>query len=64
MTVEIADDLTPFFAVSEQRVSISEGALVGASVFTASASDPEDDVLTYRITSGNDEEVFLIAEDT
>ena len=64
VSVAIEDDLVPFFAAQQYSVSMSEGALTGASVFRASATDPEDDVLTYRITSGNDDEVFTIEEST
>ncbi len=45
------------------NASIDEGTEVGTEIGAISASDPDGDILTYSIVSGNDDEFFSIELD-
>lgn len=44
--------------IADQTFSISEDAIMGASIGTVSASDADNDTLTFSISSGNSDDVF------
>ena len=60
--VEIAllYDVNDAPVASSATVSVAESVLSGAAVGTVSASDPENDVLSYAITGGNGSGLFTI----
>ena len=51
---------SPAFANAAYSFSIVEDAPVGSTVGAVSATDPQDDTVTYSITSGNEGERFAI----
>ncbi|MCY4581728.1 MAG: cadherin domain-containing protein, partial [Chloroflexi bacterium] len=51
---------SPAFANAAYSFSIVEDAQVGSTVGSVSATDPQDDAVTYSITSGNEGERFAI----
>ena len=54
----------PEFAVSTHRLVVADDAAIGDSVVSVSASDPDDDTLTYSITGGNGDGAFTIGSGT
>ncbi len=78
LTVEISDaDLTISVAISvllsnvneapvmeDFNFSIEENSAAGTEVGVLTASDPEEDILTFTISSGNSDEAFSLDETT
>lgn len=76
LTVEVSDDKSATSAVitvnveeanrppviDEQTFSLTENATIGSEVGVVQASDPNGDNLTYKITNGNEDELFEIEE--
>ena len=62
VTVTDAND-PPAFDPDSYSFSIAEDAAVGAAVGTASATDPDEDTLTYSITAGDADSQFSIDAD-
>ncbi|ESO89896.1 hypothetical protein LOTGIDRAFT_234028 [Lottia gigantea] len=65
LTVNVADvnDLNPTFTSSIEDVTVDRFAAPGTSVLAKTATDGDlgdNAVIVYEITSGNDDEVFLI----
>ena len=54
----------PAFADSSHSFTVNENAATSTSVGTLSATDPDNDSLTYRITEGNDDGLFAIGAGT
>lgn len=46
--------------IADQNIELEVGSLFGATIGTVSASDPENDPLTFSIVSGNDNGLFAI----
>ena len=55
---------SPAFASAAYSFSIVEDAPVGSTVGSVSATDPQEDTVTYLITSGNEGESFAIEGST
>ncbi|BES91601.1 Cadherin domain [Nesidiocoris tenuis] len=55
---------SPVFKQSVYEVTVSEGAALNSTVATISASDPENEPVTYSIVSGNDLRQFGINDKT
>lgn len=51
-------------SLHDQPLELEVGALFGSTVGTVAASDPENDPLTFSITSGNDDGIFAIDAQT
>lgn len=64
ITVTINDIDENVLSANDETVSLNENSINGASVITVSASDPENDPLTFSITSGNDSNTFKINSTT
>ena len=54
----------PRFGASSYTFTIPESAGTSTSVGTVSATDPDDDTVSYSITAGNDDGKFAIATST
>ena len=50
----------PSFDAAEYAFTVAEDAAVGASVGSVSATDPDEDTVTYSITAGDDDGKFSI----
>ncbi|MDE0472215.1 MAG: cadherin repeat domain-containing protein, partial [Ekhidna sp.] len=48
--------------IADQTFSIAEDAAVDAEVGTVTASDADDDELTFSVTSGNTSDAFVVNE--
>ena len=59
-TGECSAQKSPVFASAAYSFSMVEDAPAGSTVGAVSATDPEDDTVTYSITSGNEAERFAI----
>ncbi|KAF6213242.1 hypothetical protein GE061_010959 [Apolygus lucorum] len=55
---------SPVFAQSVYEVTVSEGAALNSTVATISATDPENEPVSYSIISGNDLRQFGINDKT
>ncbi|XP_068081396.1 cadherin-99C isoform X2 [Anabrus simplex] len=55
---------SPVFEQSVYEVQVSEGAAINSTVTTITATDPENDPVTYSIISGNDLRQFTIGDRT
>ena len=52
--------VSPVFDAAPYTFHISEDAVVGAVVGSVSATDPQDDAITYNLTAGNEDGKFAI----
>ena len=59
-----ACNLPPVFAGTPYSFTVAENAVVGASVGTVTANDPDQNTVTYAITAGNTGNVFTIGNGT
>ncbi|XP_041364040.1 cadherin-99C-like [Gigantopelta aegis] len=57
-------NLGPAIPASTYSITVSEGVTIGASVFATPATDPDNDVLSYQIISGNNNQDFVIGRNT
>ena len=61
ISIEITDvNEAPSFRTEEYTLTIAENATVSAAAATFSATDPDEDTLTYSITAGDDDRKFRI----
>ena len=61
---EAVSNTAPNFDTSTYSFSIAEDAAAGAAVGTVSATDADNDTLTYTITAGNSDAKFAISTST
>lgn len=64
LTVDITDDGNQAPVITDQAFAIPENSLNGSDIGTVSASDPENDALTFTITAGNDLGAFALDAST
>ena len=57
---DVDENAAPEFGSSSYSFSVAENAATGAAVGTVSATDADDDTLTYSITAGNGDGEFAI----
>ncbi|CAB3235908.1 unnamed protein product [Arctia plantaginis] len=54
----------PQFSTRDYSAPVSEGAAINSTVITVTAKDPENELVTYSIVSGNDLRQFAIGANT
>ena len=62
-TVSVTNNADPVVS-NTSSVTLAEDATVGTSISTISATDPENEAITYSITAGNIADVFTINSST
>ena len=63
-TITVTENVPPVFGSSSYSFSVAEDAAVGALVGSVSATDADNDTLTYSITAGNGDGNFAVNSST